>query len=309
VSAILSLFRFTSTRFETSSDVCSTRGSISREFRSLADTSRGLSPSFSSVVQTLNYLDSLTLEDRSETSTALPPTLENLPDELISSIVLDLDEFVLPPLSKRLLPFHRSSLYRTVSINLKQFDKLYWTLRINPQLSKLVESLSLEDTVPQENRVLFCPQIPSHPRGGSSITGQADAALAKFTNLTKLSIRGYALHHFDRFSETLELLPLGYLFFGPDVPLELDSLIDVLPDLKKLSNLVLDNIEVTENETSGGIVFGAVRAFPEECSFKSIEKLEQLAEILGVKVEGTTFMAASQKREFGLRLKGVFGSR
>jgi len=79
----------------------------------------------------------------SATSLTLPITLETLPNEILSSIVLELGSFILPPLSKRLLPFHRSQLYRKVTINFDQFESFKQAIETNAILPPLVEILAL----------------------------------------------------------------------------------------------------------------------------------------------------------------------
>ena len=70
-------------------------------------------------------------------------TLETLPNELISAIVLRLGSFILPPLSKRLLPFHRSQLYRKVTLDLTSYHSFKESVESNKELDPFVESLIL----------------------------------------------------------------------------------------------------------------------------------------------------------------------
>ncbi|GAA5974682.1 hypothetical protein JCM5350_001247 [Sporobolomyces pararoseus] len=70
-------------------------------------------------------------------------TLESLPNELISAIVLRLGSFILPPLSTRLLPFHRSQLYRSVILDLRHYELFKRTLDSNKALRAFVEILTL----------------------------------------------------------------------------------------------------------------------------------------------------------------------
>ncbi|GAA5974703.1 hypothetical protein JCM5350_001256 [Sporobolomyces pararoseus] len=74
-------------------------------------------------------------------------TLETLPNELISAIVLRLGSFILPPLSKRLLPFHRSQLYREVNLDLTNYHKFKRTLELSKDLNPFVESLVLDTLI------------------------------------------------------------------------------------------------------------------------------------------------------------------
>ncbi|GAA5893061.1 uncharacterized protein JCM6883_007555 [Sporobolomyces salmoneus] len=73
------------------------------------------------------------------------PTLETLPNELLLYLFSHLGpSFVLPPLSARLLPFHRSQLYRKVTVDLYQFDIFQRTLQSNKALCGFVEDLTLK---------------------------------------------------------------------------------------------------------------------------------------------------------------------
>ncbi|GAA5974683.1 hypothetical protein JCM5350_001248 [Sporobolomyces pararoseus] len=79
-----------------------------------------------------------------ETIQSIPAALESLPDELLSSIFLHLDDFVFPPLSKRFLPFHRAQLYRKVSLDLHQFRIFRSSLQRIPSCAEFVEEVTLK---------------------------------------------------------------------------------------------------------------------------------------------------------------------
>ncbi|GAA5974684.1 hypothetical protein JCM5350_001249 [Sporobolomyces pararoseus] len=108
----------------------------------------------------------LSLEEPSETSQSSRITLETLPNELVSAIFLHLDDFILPPLSKRLLPFLQTRLYKKVTLNIRQEELFREALRSNDTLGPLVESLVLnfdsernfgrdrEEKIPNRNRLL-----------------------------------------------------------------------------------------------------------------------------------------------------------
>ncbi|GAA5832049.1 hypothetical protein JCM3766R1_003699 [Sporobolomyces carnicolor] len=81
-----------------------------------------------------------TLDSASETLSA---TLETLPNELISAICSHLGSFVLPALSKRLLPFHRSQLYRDVTLDTKGYERFQRSIDSNETLLPFVEHLAL----------------------------------------------------------------------------------------------------------------------------------------------------------------------
>ncbi|GAA5832052.1 hypothetical protein JCM3766R1_003700 [Sporobolomyces carnicolor] len=82
-----------------------------------------------------------TLDSAPET---LSVTLETLPNELISVICFHLGSFVLPALSKRLLPFHRSQLYRDVNLDTKGYELFHRSLDSNETLLPFVEHLALD---------------------------------------------------------------------------------------------------------------------------------------------------------------------
>ncbi|GAA5963243.1 hypothetical protein JCM3765_005772 [Sporobolomyces pararoseus] len=101
----------------------------------------------------LSSLASLSLQDHSDSSKRSPITLETLPNELLSAIFLHLDDFILPPLSKRLLPFHRAQLYRKVSLDLRQFKLFRSSLQCTPKYCESVEEVTLKHLQNASNSV------------------------------------------------------------------------------------------------------------------------------------------------------------
>ncbi|GAA5892779.1 uncharacterized protein JCM6883_007471 [Sporobolomyces salmoneus] len=93
---------------------------------------------------TTKDLNAVTLYDPPATSRTSQATLLTLPPELLLDLFSHLpSSFVLPPLCSALLPFHRSQLYRKVTVILYQFDILQRTLQANKALCSFVESLVL----------------------------------------------------------------------------------------------------------------------------------------------------------------------
>ncbi|GAA5963244.1 hypothetical protein JCM3765_005773 [Sporobolomyces pararoseus] len=90
-----------------------------------------------------HILPSLTSGESTSTSKQPKVTLENLPNELLTAIVLQLDSFILPHLSSRLFPFHQAQLYRSVTLNLNQHTLFNRTLDSKDPLRPLVECLTL----------------------------------------------------------------------------------------------------------------------------------------------------------------------
>ncbi|GAA5963230.1 hypothetical protein JCM3765_005765 [Sporobolomyces pararoseus] len=103
----------------------------------MSETDKEVSP------QILSSLASLSLEEHSDSSKRSPITLQTLPNELLSAIFLHLDDFILPPLSKRLLPFHRAQLYRAITLNLSSYDSFKSALESNSVLPSFVETVVL----------------------------------------------------------------------------------------------------------------------------------------------------------------------
>jgi len=115
----------------------------------------------SSIVQTLDSLTSLTLVGHFfETHSTLPASLETLPDELLSAVFHHFGSFVLPSLCKRLLPFHRSQLYRNVALDLDRFERFRSAVESNPALLPFVEVLTLKFNSERNPREDLNSKIP-----------------------------------------------------------------------------------------------------------------------------------------------------
>jgi len=122
-----------------------------------------------------------------------------------------------------------------------------------------------------------------------------DRTLAGFVNLTHLSVGGNVLKYFPRFYESLKLLPLEYLCFGPHVQLRLDSLIDTVPNLNNLKTLALDNVRTAEEGEDGIVKDNVLPVFPAECSYEEMRKLVELGKRFGITITGSTVRAVAQK--------------
>ncbi|GAA5893165.1 uncharacterized protein JCM6883_007585 [Sporobolomyces salmoneus] len=110
---------------------------------------------------TTKHLNAVTLHDPPATPKPSQATLLTLPPELLLDLFTHLpSSFVLPPLASALLPFHRSQLYRSVTVNLYQFDTLQRTLQSNKALCGFVENLTLNFHPDQNDRASKSIKVP-----------------------------------------------------------------------------------------------------------------------------------------------------
>ncbi|GAA5892953.1 uncharacterized protein JCM6883_007524 [Sporobolomyces salmoneus] len=398
---------------------------------------------------TTKVLDPDALGDLQEVPKSSHATLQTLPPELLLNLFSYLPHpFVVPPLCSALLPFHRSQLYRTVTVNLSQFDILQHTLHSNKSLCGFVESLVLRFqsgqnisknvsvTLPQPaNLRHFVESLPNlktvflnidsnlvlkyHPdksdfaknarlkklaiksfpnvdtkkyfdweklrnqRNGPALgelyeervepirylelekrsggtfglryltlkTTETDVHttlpetplsrikivafthsvhlgrllenvgnpllltdlslfsfdkttttsslapdfLSRFSNLTHLALGGTSLLTSQRFYDSLSLLPVKTLHFGPHSRVRAQPLIDLISDESKLTNLqklILDNLNSKspreEDEDDADLEEWLVPSWTSDCSEAKVKELKALAEKRGIQIEGST---------------------
>ncbi|GAA5893074.1 uncharacterized protein JCM6883_007559 [Sporobolomyces salmoneus] len=121
----------------------------------------GGSVSEDNLESTTKHLDTINLCDPPVTFQPSQATLLTLPPELLFDLFSHLpSSYVLPPFCSALLPFHRYQLYRSVTVNLYQFDTLQRTLQSNKALCGFVEDLTLNFHPDQNDWRSDCFALP-----------------------------------------------------------------------------------------------------------------------------------------------------
>ncbi|GAA5985270.1 hypothetical protein JCM5350_005571 [Sporobolomyces pararoseus] len=124
-------------------------------------------------------LSSLSLNEVTEDSDLPATTLLSLPDELLQAIFDHLDGFILPPLNRRLLPFHRAQLFKTVVIAEKE------------RLLGLVELLETEKSLKDSIVAIFLIEQEEDQRSnGNLLLSGISKIVRDLVKLQQVVIRG-----------------------------------------------------------------------------------------------------------------------